>query len=195
MAQGDDDLLEAALQSGESETVEFKESLDSEAIESVNAFANTHGGIVFVGIADNATVKGVTLGKETLRDWANRIAQATHVHPRFSVLDTQGKIVVAIEVPESAVKPVACQGRYFRRVATSNRQMTDDDLTRIVLSRVGLTWDEIVEPRATADDLDLIAVQRFRAACNANQHRQIPRGEDDQTVLEKLAWIIHDGAR
>lgn len=192
MAEGDSDLLEAALRTGESEVVEFKESLDSEAIESINAFANTHGGTVFVGVADNATVKGVTLGKETLRDWANRIAQATHVHPRFFIIDTRGKTVVTIEVPESAVKPVACQGRYFRRVAKSNRQMTDDDLTRVVLSKMGLTWDEVAEPRASIDDLDPGAVQRFRAACNASQHRQIPDGEDDQTVLEKLG-LIADG--
>lgn len=137
MAESDNDLLEAALRRGESETVEFKESLDSEAIESINAFANTHGGTVFVGVTDSAGGKGVTLGKETLRDWANRIAQATHVHPRFAILDAHGKTMVAIEVPESAVKPVACQGRYFRRVAKSNRQMTEDDLTRVVLSKVG----------------------------------------------------------
>lgn len=135
MVVGDNSFLEVTLRGGESEVVEFKESLDSEAIESVNAFANTRGGTMFVGVADNATVKGVTLGKETLRDWANHIAQATHVHPRFSILNVQGRTVVAIDVPESAVKPVACQGRYFRRVAKSNRQVTDDDLTRVVLSK------------------------------------------------------------
>lgn len=142
-----------------------------------------------MGVADNATVKGVTLGKETLRDWANRIAQATHVHPRFTVLEVQGRTVVAVDVPESAVKPIACQGRYFRRVAKSNRQMTDDDLTRLVLSRVGMTWDEVVEPRATVDDLDFVAIQRFRSASNANRHRQIPTDEDDHTVLEKLGLL------
>lgn len=32
--------------------------------------------------------------------------------------------------------------------------MTDDDLTRLVLDKVGSTWDEIVETRATFDDID-----------------------------------------
>ena len=68
MVAGDDSFLEATLRGGESEIVEFKESLDSDAIESVSAFANTHGGTVLVGVVDNATVKGVTSGKETLCD-------------------------------------------------------------------------------------------------------------------------------
>ena len=34
-----------------------------------------------IGVRDDGTVRGITLGKETLREWANHIAQATHLHP------------------------------------------------------------------------------------------------------------------
>jgi len=52
------------IRSGESQTLEFKSSFDKETIESLVAFANAQGGIVFVGVADDGSVKGVTLGKE-----------------------------------------------------------------------------------------------------------------------------------
>jgi len=66
--------LERLLAEGESETVEFKQSFDEETLESIAAFANAGGGTLLVGVADDSSVKGVTLGKETVRDWANRIA-------------------------------------------------------------------------------------------------------------------------
>jgi len=189
MDKGRKTRLDRLLAEGESETAEFKESLDEEAFETVAAFANTKGGTLLVGVADDGTVRGITLGKETMRDWANRIAQATHVHPQLTRLSHAGKTVAAIEVAESPLKPVPCRGRYFKRVGKSNRQMTDDDLTRAVLEKVGMTWDQVVEPRATLDDLDPEQLRRFRKLCNLKGRRTIPDEEDDATVLAKLGLL------
>jgi len=180
------DELSLLLQQGESETIEFKETLDNEALESVAAFANTKGGTLLIGVRDGGEVAGITLGKETLREWANQIAQATHVHPQITSCSYAGKTIVRLDVSESPIKPVPCRGRYFMRVGKSNRQMTDDDLTRAVLGKVGITWDEIAEPRATLNDLDPEQLRRFRILCNQKGRRAIPPDEDDKTVLEKL---------
>ncbi|MCD6506889.1 putative DNA binding domain-containing protein [Candidatus Poribacteria bacterium] len=181
--------LEKLLQEGESEVVEFKENLDNEALETISAFANTKGGMLLIGVRDDGTVKGITLGKETLRDWANRIAQATHMNPQISMVDYKGEAIVLIRVLESPMKPVPCRGRYFKRVGKSTRRMTEEDLTRAVLDKVGMTWDEVVEPRATLDDLDPEQLKRFRALCNQKERRPIPPNEDDRTVLEKLGLL------
>lgn len=185
--------LRHLLAEGESERVEFKEKMGREALESVAALANTHGGTLLIGVADDGMAKGITLGKETLRDWANRIAQISHVHPQISLATYQGKTVVILEVPESPLKPVSCRGCYFKRVGSSNRQMTDDDLTRAVLGSVGMTWDEMVEPRATTDDLDQEQIQRFRKLCNLKRRRPIPPDEEDLAVLEKLELLQEGG--
>lgn len=184
--------LSLLLQQGESDTVEFKETLDNEALESVSAFANTKGGTLLIGVRDDGTVLGIMLGRETLRDWANQIALATHVHPQITSIAYAGKTIVRIEVSESPIKPVPCRGRYFMRVSKSNRQMTDDDLTRAVLGKVGITWDEVVEPRATLDDLDPGQLRRFRILCNQKGRRALPPDEDDKTILEKL-HLVHEG--
>jgi len=186
------ELLNRLLAAGETATVEFKESLDREALETVAAFANTGGGVILVGVRDDGTVRGVALGKETLREWANRIAQATHLHPQIGALPYEGKTIATIEVPESPLKPVPCRGRYFKRVAKSNRQMTDDDLTRAVLGKVGMTWDQMVEPRASLDDLDSDQLRRFRKLCNLQGRRPIPEGESDDVTLKKLS-LLRDG--
>jgi ATP-dependent DNA helicase RecG len=188
-SKGDVEWLEQVLVEGESETVEFKQSLDGEALDTVGAFANAKGGTLLVGVADDGVMKGLTFGKEIMRDWANRIVQAAHVHPQIKRISYRGKNIVAIQVSESAVKPVPCRGRYLIRVGRSNRQMTDDDLTRAVLGRLAMTWDEIVEPRSTLKDLDSDQIKRFRTDCNQQGRRSIPPNEDDYTVLEKLGLV------
>ncbi|MBC8248883.1 MAG: ATP-binding protein [Anaerolineales bacterium] len=131
--------LDRLLVEGESGTVEFKETLDREVLETVAAFANTRGGTLLIGVQDDGTVRGITLGKETLREWANHIAQATYLHPHIGSLSYEGKTIATVEVPEGSLKPVPCRGRYLKRVGKSTRQMTDDDLTRAVLGKVGMT--------------------------------------------------------
>lgn len=52
---------------------EFKTSFSEEVIVSLVAFANTRGGSVYVGVADDGVVKGVNPGAETLQNWINEI--------------------------------------------------------------------------------------------------------------------------
>ena len=54
------------IKNGESQTVEFKQSFDKEAIETISAFANTDGGILIIGVSDKGIIIGVTISGETL---------------------------------------------------------------------------------------------------------------------------------
>ena len=155
--------LARIIAGGESQTVEFKESFGEEALETLAAFANTSGGTLLIGVADNGRVTGAHTGKETLRAWANRVTQATSLNPDIREVQVGGKHIISFSVEESPVKPVACAGRYFKRINNSNRRMTDDDITRIVLKKVGVTWDEVEEPRAKLADIDNGALAAFRA--------------------------------
>lgn len=52
------DLLKL-IQSGESDTLEFKEGFDKEALETVSTFANTRGGEILIGVSDRGEPEGV----------------------------------------------------------------------------------------------------------------------------------------
>ncbi len=186
------DEFETLLKQGESDIIEFKESLDKEAFQTISAFSNTKGGKLLIGICDDRRVKGITLGKETLTEWVNRIAQETHIHPQIEEFLYQNKTVVVMDILESQLKPIQSHGKYFKRVGKSTRQMTDEDLTRVVLGKCGMTWDEGIEPRVSFGDLDLEQFHRFRSLCNHKGRRMIPDEEDDLIVLEKLG-LLQDG--
>ncbi len=74
---GGTERINEMIRQGESLTVEFKSTFDRETIETLVAFANTEGGTVLVGVADDGAVRGVTVGKETLNDWLGQVKSAT----------------------------------------------------------------------------------------------------------------------
>ena len=115
--------LKQRVTHGENTTTEFKENFDQEAIETAAAFANTNGGVIFIGVSDNGKIRGITIGKETLRNWSNRIAQATEprVTPEIQLVDIEEKSVLLIRISESSLKPVSVKGVCYKRVGNSNR--------------------------------------------------------------------------
>ena len=62
---------------GESEKVEFKTSFNQEVTEAVCAFANKHGGTIFIGLKSPEKVLGLQLGEESLQQWLNEIKSKT----------------------------------------------------------------------------------------------------------------------
>src|SRR4030066_2129934 len=123
------------IKKGETENTEFKEKFDKEAIETTGAFANTKGGIIFIGVTDKARVKGIQIGKETMNDWENQISQSTEprIIPEIKQDQIKGTSVVIIRIKEFPIKPVSVRGRCFRLVGTSNRMMTHQEISEMHL--------------------------------------------------------------
>ena len=59
------------IQQGENEKTEFKTSFNTEVIETLVAFANSKGGMVLVGIANDKSIVGTTLQEESIQNWVN----------------------------------------------------------------------------------------------------------------------------
>lgn len=65
------------IPTSESITVEFKKSFNEDVIETLVAFSNTKGGIVYIGITDKGKIIGIQIGKETSQNWINEIKTKT----------------------------------------------------------------------------------------------------------------------
>ena len=65
--------VEALILKGESQALEFKESLSlkEEIGEGVSALSNTAGGVILAGVGDAGEIIGAEIGKKTLEDLAN----------------------------------------------------------------------------------------------------------------------------
>lgn len=95
------DVMELIKQ-GEGQHVEFKESFSTEnkAIGTLCAFANAEGGSVLVGVADAGAVVGVSIGKNTLENFANKLRDSTDpsLHPSVNKHEVDDRTVVVVSV-------------------------------------------------------------------------------------------------
>ncbi len=184
--------LEEIIRSGESETVEFKESFNDAVIEALSAFANASGGTVFVGIADDGTVKGISVSRKTIPQWLNEIKTKTEsaIVPTVEIENVGGKSLAYFKVPEYPVKPVAFRGRYYLRRKNSNHLMTTDEVANQHLQTLNTSWDYYIDREHALDDISLEKVRQF--IDRANRNRRNPIKDDPITVLRKYN-LLRDG--
>ena len=188
------DKLRELVKKGESNTVEFKESFDREIIETAGAFANTKGGIILIGVSDKGELKDVQIGKETMNDWANQISQSTEprIIPEIERSEIEGKNVVIIRIKEFPIKPVSVRGRCFKRVGTSNRMMTPQEIGQMHFHSTDMSWDKLPARDAVTEDVDFEKVKRYIRKANETGRRKIEGDENPLRILEKLK-LIKDG--
>lgn len=178
------------ITTGESEKIEFKQSFNDEVIETIVAFANTTGGSVFVGVSNTGTILGISIGKETIQQWANEIKNKTSPSqiPEIIVHEMNGKTVCQILIKEYPIKPVAFKGRYFKRVKNSNHQFRVREIFEIHLNSLQLSWDAYPYPNAGITDLDFNKVRQFITKVNNSGRFTLPEKVED--ALNKLRHIV-----
>ncbi len=186
--------LTAMLRQGESLTVEFKESFQEEALQTVGAFANTQGGILLIGVNDSGAPTGVTVGKSTLREITDRIAACTEprVVPDIQVVTLRRRTIIVIQVPEYPIKPVAVRGRCYRRIGDSNRLLAPAAIAEMHMASTGTSWDARPLPDKTIKDIDIARVRRYMTLAANIGRRNFAKGTKPGEVLEKLE-LIRDG--
>jgi ATP-dependent DNA helicase RecG len=122
------------IDKGENVNVEFKKELGNEEfLETVVAFANTSGGIIFLGVDDNCRIKGFKEDvKAKIVDLiADRCDPSIEVQIDSGVL-VQGTPITLVKVPESTNKPYTLKDRgIFVRRGSSDRQIKRSELDDI----------------------------------------------------------------
>lgn len=175
-------LLEAIRQ-GEGAAIDFKSSFQKEVIETLTAFANTQGGTVLMGVGDAGQIVGVTVQAETVQAWINQCKQITspRVIPDIELVQIEGKTVALLSIGEYPIKPVACKGRYFKRVGNANHQLTATEISDAHIKLINSSWDYHPDPEHTMASISEPKVQAFAEAIKLNA--------SFSAVLEKFELI------
>jgi len=99
---------------------------------------------------------------------------------------------VTITVESATGVPVSVRGRYFRRVGRTNQRMSHKEIMQRILSGAGLSWDAVVEPEASWDDLAFEKIRQFMDAVRHAGRRPVPERTGEREFLEKLE-LLKDG--
>jgi len=181
--------LERALTSGETESLEFKESPNETFYKTISAFANTKGGTILLGVNNKANIVGIELSTKFLEDLTNRLVNKLSLYPEIETVDIEDKRVIAVKVARSGY-PVSYEGRYYERVGNTTREMSPEKL-RVLLLR-GKTWDSLMGD-FPLEQIDTETVHRFAClAVERNRLAGVSLDEPPEVVLEKLE-LMADG--
>src|SRR5665647_1232213 len=85
-------------------------------------------------------------------------------------------------VTHSYSVPISLRGRYYFRSGSTKQELTGASLNEFLLRKSGKTWDDVIEQRATFEDIDEKTVAIFlKASENAGR---LP--ENDDLTLPEL---------
>jgi len=144
----------------EQQNIEYKLSWHDDYLKWVCGFANAQGGIIYIGKNDNGTVVGIDDYKKQMDDIPNKIRNAIGILVDVNLHEDSGKQFIEIVIHPYSV-PISLRGRYYYRSGSTKQELTGASLNEFLLKKSGKTWDDVVEPRAGFDDVDVQAVYSF----------------------------------
>jgi len=99
--------------------------------------------------------------------------------------EQDGKTYLEIIVAPQSVA-ISLRGRYYYRSGSTKTELTGISLNEFLLKKSGTTWDRVIDPGATMDDIDEDSVQRFLKDAAQSGRLPDPGTQSTAELLEKL---------
>ncbi len=184
----------------ESERVEYKTQMIDDVYKEVIAFANTDGGIIYIGIDDKGKPTGIDEVDDTYTRLTNGIRDAIQPDVTMFVRYVlQENKVIRIEVGEGSYKPYYLKSKGMKpngvyvRQGASSVQASPDQIRKMIKESDGDIFEEM---RAVTQELSFNDAERIfaRYKVDFSEEKYIALGlrniHDDQYT--NLALILSD---
>ncbi len=177
----------------ESTTIEFKKELTPELKKTIVAFANTDGGKLYIGVADDGTPVGVDNPDKVILQLTNMIRDSIKpditMFTSASIEETEGKSVVTLCVQKGASAPYYIAGKGIRpegvyvRQGASSVPATKAAILKMIKETDGESYEEI---RLLTQDLTFGAAEKTFADAS------LPFSEPQMRTLGLLRedWVF-----
>ena len=177
----------------ESQQTEFKLNWRDEYLKHLCAFANSQGGKLFIGVADDGSITGVKNTKKLLEDIPNKAINYLGIIVDIHLVEEHGKEYLEIIVSQSSV-PISYKGVYYVKSGSTKQELKGHELQRFILKKLGRTFDELPAEGAGLGDIDEKAISMFvRKATKAKRLPQDADADSLQEVLSNLKLITDSG--
>ena len=184
----------------ETENIEFKSQFTEEIYKEVIAFANTDGGVVYVGIDNDGNVVGLKDVDQEYTRITNGIRDAVMpdvtMFVRFTIQDNK---VIRITVSEGTNKPYYLKGKglkpsgVFVRQGTSSVPASPEQIRQMIKESDGDTFEE---NRSLEQELTFEATQRafdlYGVEFNSGKYRSLGITQKKDGIYTNLALILSD---
>ncbi|MCY7357743.1 MAG: putative DNA binding domain-containing protein [Rudanella sp.] len=179
----------------ETQLIEYKESWRDEYLKWIAGFANAQGGTLLIGVDDKGQVLGVENAKRLLEDLPNKIQNTLGIVSDVNLLEQDGRTYIEI-VTLPYEMPVAYHGEYHFRSGSTKQVLKGNALQQFLLKRLGKTYDDVVEPKATLNDLDGESIRAYQQRGVERQRLAVDQTQqiDLASFLDNLNLTDTDGS-
>ena len=169
----------------EQQNIEYKQSWHDDYLKWVCGFANAQGGVIYIGKDDNGDVVNVGDYKKLMDEIPNKIRNSMGITAEINLNEESGKYYIEIvTVPYSV--PISLRGRYYYRSGSTKQELTGASLNEFLLKKSGKTWDDVIEPRASFEDINEKTVATFLQASEKAGRLPENEGLSLPELFEKL---------
>lgn len=169
----------------EQQNIEYKRSWHDDYLKWVCGLANAQGGHIFIGKDDDGNVVYLADYKKLMDGIPNKIRNLMGITAEVNLHEEKGNRFIEIVIPPYSV-PISLRCRYYYRSGSTKQELTGPSLNEFLLGKSGKTWDDVIEQRATFDDIDGQSIEVYLKA--AKKARRLPENEGlpIPELLEKL---------
>ncbi|WP_435548422.1 ATP-binding protein [Desulfobacterium sp. N47] len=149
--------LRIILEEGEGYRIEFKERV-SDLDREMAAFANASGGRIFLGITDEAKVRGIFLNnslKSRIQDIAN------NCDPAVKIILEEFENILIIHVREGTDKPYKCSSGFYTRTGPNAQKLSRDQIISFVQAEGKVRYDELIKRDFGDNDINHEKIEGF----------------------------------
>lgn len=182
----------------ESERIEYKSQMIEELYREVIAFANSDGGVIYIGIDNQGNLTGIDNVDETYTRITNGIRDAiapdVTMFVRYVLQDNK---VIQIEVGEGSYKPYYLKSKGMKptgvyvRQGASSVQASPDQIRKMIKESDG---DNFEASRCLEQDLTFTAAetafQRYGVEFSVEKYRALGITQND--IYTNLALLLSD---
>ena len=172
----------------ERQNIEWKQSWHDEYLKWICGFANAQGGTIYIGKDDDGNVTHLDNYQKLLEDLPNKIRNAMGIICDVNLQEKSSSKFIEIKVQPYSV-PVSLRGRYYYRSGSTKMELTGVELNEFLLKKAGKTWDDVIEERASINDIDTNSLEQFIQ--DGLKYGRMPDVDGLSTfqILEKLNLI------
>ena len=154
----------------ECQDVEFKRIWKDEYLKWICGFANAHGAVMYFGVDDDREVYGLKDSKRLLEDIPNKVVNYMGLVVDVNLYEQDGLDYIEMVIEPSNVA-ISYKGKYYYRSGSTMQELNGVASQQFLLKKMGRSWDDITNDRATLDDIDRKAIDYFHRLFLEKRHR------------------------
>ena len=192
------DHITALAASGESETLEFKETTGTrrEATMTLCAFLNQRGGQVLFGVRPDRAAAGQQVSEHTIEELSAELQRIDPpAFPEIERVPVNGaREVIVVSTGQGTSRPYTYRGTAYRRVGNTTLAMSADEYNRMLFERMHSEqrWENQPAPGWSIDDLAEAEIRRTVAEAVRRGRLEEPVGGEPSDLLRGLGLLRDD---